>query len=142
MNPYRYVVSLRFTHPKIDPESITKSVGLVPFRTWMAGKPRTGPKGNVLSGTNRETYWTARLHKEKSIRSREIALEDYLAKQVKKLKAKEIYFKRIRKTGGHIEFFIGVFCDNNIGAEFPSSLLADMSKLGIDLSLDIYPPEV
>ncbi len=108
----------------------------------MADKPRTGPKGNVLSGTNRETYWTARLHKEKSIRSREIALGDYLAKQVKKLNAKEIYFKRIRKTGGHIEFFIGIFCDNNIGAEFPSLLLADVSKLGIDLSLDIYPSEV
>jgi hypothetical protein len=105
----------------------------------MVGKPRIDVKGNKSSGINQETYWAADLTKGKGVNSREITLEDYLAKQVGKLKKSEKFFKRIRETGGRIEFFVALFCDKITGADFPSALLADMSKLGIDLSLDIIP---
>jgi len=139
MYPYRYAVSLRIRHPQINPDDITDNLGINPSRAWMAGLPRLGIKGNKLNGINEETYWTADLHKEKSIKSKKISFEDYLSKQVKRLNKSEKYFRRIRKSGGQIEFFIGLFCDKNMGVELPSALLARMSKLGIDLSLDIYP---
>lgn len=105
----------------------------------MAGERRSTPKGNELKDINKETYWTADLHREKSLSSREMPLEDFLAKQLVRLKKAEKHFRPIRKTGGRIEFFVGLFCDKNMGAEIPSSVLAAMGKLGIDLSLDIYP---
>ena len=139
MYPYRYSVSLRISHPTINPDTLSKRLGLQPSRKWMAGERRSTPKGDELKGINKETYWTADLHREKSLLSRKMALEDFLAKQLVRLKKVEKYFRHIQKTGGRIEFFVGLFCDKNMGAEIPSSMLAAMGKLGIDLSLDIYP---
>ena len=139
MYPYKYSLSLRVWHPTISPDTITKKLRLQPSRKWMAGEPRSTPKGSKLKGINKETYWTAELHREKSLLSRKMALEDFLTEQLARLKKVEKYFRHIRKTGGRIEFFVGLFCDKNMGAEVPSSLLAAMGKLGIDLSLDIYP---
>jgi hypothetical protein len=68
-----------------------------------------------------------------------MALEVFLTEQLARLKKVEKYFRHIRKTGGRIEFFVGLFSEKNMGAQVPSSLLATMGKLGIDLSLDIYP---
>ena len=139
MYPYRYSVSLRIAHPTVNPDTITMKLGIQPFREWMAGEPRLTPKGQTLKGINKETYWVAELNRGKSLLSRKIALEDFLAEQLARFKKMEKYFRHIRKTGGRVEFFVGLFCDKNMGAEFPSSLLATMGKLGIELSLDIYP---
>jgi hypothetical protein len=123
----------------MNPDTITRKLGLQPSRKWMAGEPRSTPKGNKLKGINKETYWTAELHREKSLLSQKMALEVFLTEQLARLKKVEKYFRHIRKTGGRIEFFVGLFSEKNMGAEVPSSLLATMGKLGIDLSLDIYP---
>lgn len=139
MYPYKYAVSLRVRHPKINPDTITRTVGIHPFANWMVGKPRIDVKGNRSSGINQETYWAADLTKEKSMDSREIFLEEYLAKQVGRLKKAEKSFKRLRDTGGRIEIFVGLFCEKNTGTDLPSTVLADMGRLGIDLSLDIFP---
>jgi len=139
MYPYRYAVSIRIWHPTIDSDNITQNMNIQPSRKLMAGMPRSTPKGYKLKGINKETYWTAELHREKSLLSRKIALEDFLTEQLARLRKVEKYFRHIRKTGGRIEFFVGLFCDRNMGAEVPSSVLAAMGKLGIDLSLDIYP---
>jgi hypothetical protein len=139
MYPYKYSVSIRISHPTINPDTLTKKLGLQPSRSWMAGAQRSTPKGNILKGINKNTYWTAVLHREKNLSSRKRPLENFLSEQLARLKKVEKYLKYIRKTGGRIEFFVGLFCDKNMGAEIPSSLLAAMGKLGIDLSLDIYP---
>ena len=139
MYPYKYCVSLRIWHPKINPDAITKKLGIQPSWKWMAGERRSTPKGNTLKGINKQTYWVAGLHREKSLLSRKMALEDFLADQLAQFEKMEKYFRHIRKTGGRVEFFVGLFCDKNMGAEFPSRLLATMGKLGIELSLDIYP---
>jgi hypothetical protein len=139
MSPYKYSVSLRVVHPTINPDSITNKLGLQPSRKWMAGEVRSTTKGNKLEGINKETYWTTRLHGGKSLFSRRMVLEDFLSEQIARLKKEEKYFRHIRKTGGRMELFVGLFCDKNIGAEIPYSLLAAMGNLGIDLSLDIYP---
>lgn len=139
MYPYRYAVSLRIWHPTILPDDITEKVGLQLRRKWKVGESRATPQGDTLKGINKQTYWTASLHKGKNLSSRRCALEDFLIAQVSKLKKSERYFRHIRKTGGHIEFFVGLFCNKNMGAEITSSLLTSMGHLGIDLSLDIYP---
>ncbi len=86
-----------------------------------------------------ETYWTADLHKTKSLHSVKIPLENFLAREVRVLQKCKSFLKRLRKTGGRTEFFVAVFCTKNMGAELPSSLLGSMAELGIDLSLGVFP---
>ena len=51
MNDYCYAVSLRITHPKIDPAIITTEVGINPFRAYMFGDQRVTPKGGAFPFT-------------------------------------------------------------------------------------------
>jgi Domain of unknown function (DUF4279) len=57
-NHYRYAISLRVTHPSLDPAEITSALQLTPSRTWRAGEPRTTPKGTPLQGVYSNTFWT------------------------------------------------------------------------------------
>ena len=139
MYPYTYTVSFRVWHPTIDPDKITENINLKPHRCWMVGQPRSTPRGDRLEGINDHTYWTAQLQKQTRLSSRKQKKEDYLSAQMERLKISARFFHRIRRTGGRIEFFVGIFCNKNIGVEIPFSLLTSMGKLGIDLSLDIYP---
>ncbi len=50
----------------------------------------------------------------------------------------ETFLKEVRKGDGRTEFFVGLFCTDDIGTLLPSSLLGSMAELGIDLSLDAY----
>jgi hypothetical protein len=142
MYPYTYTVSLRVNHPKIDPAIITDNIRIKPLWSWMVGQPRSTPQGDKLSGIYEDTYWTAKLHVQKRRSSRKLSLEDFLSEQIERLKVSERFFKHIRRTGGQIAFFVGIFCDKNSGVEIPSTLLASMGKLGIDLLLDIYPENI
>lgn len=63
MYPYRYSVSLRLFHPRIDPRVITDRLGKVPKHSWQAGTPRTTPRGDPLEGIHRESYLVAELEK-------------------------------------------------------------------------------
>jgi Domain of unknown function (DUF4279) len=56
---YHFRISLRVRHPSIAPEKITEALGIEPKRSWKAGEPRQTPKGTALTGSNRDTYWTA-----------------------------------------------------------------------------------
>jgi len=78
MYTYEHKVSLRITHPTIDPQSITNTLGLKPSRSWQVGTPRKTPNGGELEAINIETYWSAQLSNGKIILSEEVPLESYL----------------------------------------------------------------
>ena len=59
MQCYSYSVTLRIWHPSIDPEEITRALGIEPKRAFKVGTRRETPKGNLLDGTHRESYWYA-----------------------------------------------------------------------------------
>lgn len=141
MNPYEYKVSLRITHPTMDPHIITGTLGKEPFRSWQAGSPRKTPKGDPLEGVYKETYWSARLTKNESISSEEVPLESFLLEETNLFKNHSSFLGNIKDSGGKIEYFIGVFGNSNMGCEFNTELLTSINNLGIELSLDIYSSE-
>jgi hypothetical protein len=141
MNPYEYKVSLRITHPSIDPQIITGTLGLKPFRSWQEGSLRQTPKGKLLEGKNNKSYWSAQLTNGDSISSEEIPLESYLLEKTNLLKEYSGFLGNIKESGGKIEYFIGIFGNKNLGSEFGTELLTSMNNLGIELSLDVYPDE-
>jgi hypothetical protein len=58
---YCFHVSLRVRHPSIAREKITEAFGIEPKHSWKAGEPRHTPKGTPLTGSNRDTFWTAEI---------------------------------------------------------------------------------
>lgn len=138
MEPYRYCVSLRITHPEIDPDEISQVLGLEAVATWKAGDPRATPKGQALDGIRKESFWRHHPHGDSKISSEAQCLEDYLENLTSMLSSHKDFFAHIFETGGHIEYFIGLFSENSIGSILRASLLRKIVALNIDLSFDIY----
>jgi hypothetical protein len=138
--PYSYSVSLRIFHPRIDPSALTKSLRLKPTNAWKDGEPRQTPMRKPLKGINRGSFWTARLVQKRYATTPRRSLEASLAAEVKRLRKHSDLFRRIQKTGGRTELFIGIFGENgfNFGGEFDTELLGSLTKLGLSLGLDIY----
>lgn len=141
VNEYEFCVSLRITHPKIDPDEITKVLGITPTHKWKFGESRKTPKGTQLSGNNIESYWTARLHDKKNLHSEDITLEEFISKANRRLRSYKEYLKKLSNDGGRIEYFVGWFGSSNMGANFKPSVLKDTAELGIEIALDVYPDD-
>ena len=123
----------------MDPEVITKSIGLVPFRQWKVGDPRTSPKGGALPGDNAKSFWATRLHTEKKISSGEQSLEAFLAEANIRLRQHREFLLGVVAGGGCVEYFVGWFGESSFGATLEPSLLLATADLGVSLGLDIYP---
>lgn len=138
--PYSYTVSLRISHPTIDPGTLTKSLRLKPSNAWKLGEPRRTPTGKPLNN-NRNSFWTARLIQKRFATTPGRSLQSALTVEIRRLKKHGALLRRIQKHGGRAELFIGIFGENsfNFGAELDTKLLTDLSKLGLSLGLDIYP---
>lgn len=139
MYPFRYCVSLRFRHPTIDPAIISKKLSLKPKFSWKAGEPRTTPKGTMLGGIRKESYWTAPLHSKQSLSSSKKSFEKFLSTALDELEPHSKFIKKIAKEGGGAEFFIGLYGSKNFEMELEPDLLKRFGKMGIRLALDIYP---
>ena len=139
MHRYRYKVSFRMWHPSRDLSGATKVFGLKTARLAKVGEKRATPKGTALPGIWKESYWITKLTPEKGIWSNRIGLENYLLKAIKHLMPKRAYISRLRTSGGRAELFVGLFGGRNFGIELHPDLLAAASRVGISLSLDVYP---
>jgi hypothetical protein len=137
VKPYRYDISLRVRHPSMDPAEISAALKLEPIRMWRAGDPRKTPKNTPLEGTWHDTCWTADVFKGECPNR---TLAAALSEQVNRFSHHKSFFVKIRDERGRVEFYVGWFIDGNRGDEFDAALLAKLSELGVDLSLDIYPP--
>ena len=92
-----------------------------------------------MPGTYNGSYWFARLTTDKGISSNRMDLETYLTRTIKRLGASRPFISRLRATGGGAELFVGLFGNRNFGVELHPTLLASAARLGVTLSLDVYP---
>lgn len=138
MHPYTYSISLRINHPKIDLRYFGPLLDLEPMRVWLSGERRSTPKNTPLKGFNKESYWCARLPKDPE-KSEVCSLEEKLTEWTTKLKAYRSEFNKLLSEGGKIEYFIWIYCDENLGFELSPNLLADISSLGMSLGVVCDP---
>ena len=137
---YSFSISLRVSHPKMDLAILTTELRRKPSNSWRAGEPRRTPAGKPLDGVRRDNYWTARLVQKRYASSRRSSLEAALATVVGRMHAHRALFRRIQRSGGVTELFIGLFGEGgfNYGSDWSAELVSDMAKLGLSVSLDIY----
>jgi len=133
---YHFRIALRFRHPSIDPEKITEALGIEPKRAWKAGEPRRTPAGTPLKGFNRETYWVADIAAGRW----PLELNEAIHESLRRLVRHRSFLHQVRAEGGTVEFFVGWFFENQSGDVLSHQCLALAGDLGVDLSLDVYPP--
>ncbi len=133
MYPFRYDMSLRVIHPSMDPRLICNRLGLQASLKQKVGEKRQTPAGTPLSGVYKETFCVFDL-----TASRGYKLEQHIIRCNKALEPHKRFLSRIASTGGSAEYFIGVYLDSNHGVVLSPEVLAQLSKLRISLSLDLY----
>lgn len=139
MYPYTYSITLRATHPSMDPDVITRALGMPPVRTWRVGDARTTPKGTPLNGHYKETYWYANLVAHEEGASEACSFEDRLSSLAESLSKHSGFISALRADGGSAELFIGLFGDRNFGFVIEPRVTQALAAIGLALSFDIYP---
>jgi hypothetical protein len=120
-----FAVSLHVLHPSIDPNAVTRTLQLAPWRTKQAGPPRKPPYDQA---------WWSHLFE----RSDAPDLVPFLEQIVVSLQGHRDFLRTIVDTGGSIELFCGIEMSSNWDEVFPHTLSAGLAELGVDLRLDAY----
>ena len=130
---FEYHVSLRVTHPTLDPAEIAGQVGFDAKAKWAAGEPRKTPKGRPLRGIREQSYCALAIGS-----GDDGALAECLDTAVARLKHAGEFLRQIRATGGSLMFYVSWVSSGDTGEVFGTALLRDMADLGIELGINVY----
>ena len=128
-----FVISLRIRHPNIDPDVITKKLGLAPDTIHRFNEDKTTPKGTKLAGVYKESYWSKKFDNNENY-----SLSELIGSLNNKISDSFAFLKQITETGGTIEYFIGCFVRSHVGEVLDWKLLSQCVDLNINLAFDIY----
>jgi Domain of unknown function (DUF4279) len=139
MSEYEFTVSLRIRHPKIEPFTITETLGIAPQHTWKAGDPRRNPPGEDRVGVYRESYWMGRLMDEPQLSSGRMSVESVLLQTLTQLRRSQPFFEQLSADGGVAELSVSLFARENFRLELSADTLALLGRLRLAVSLDVQP---
>ena len=139
MQRYSYTIAVRIWHPSIKPEEITRILGMQPSHFSEAGQPRKTPKGTLLEGVYRESYWNADPFDRGEYSSTDDLAEDALAEVLQILEPHKAFIQKLRGEGSRILVQVSSFSGRNYAFEFSPELLGRYSALGVSLAHDVYP---
>jgi hypothetical protein len=139
MSDYEFTMSLSIRHPNVEPSEISRALSIEPQHSWKVGDPRRGTEGEVLDGTYRETFWTARLMPEPELASDGVSVESVLLRTLSQLRKSFDFFTDLSRLGGVAELQISIFGREDFRLEFLPESLALVGRLGLVISLNVTP---
>jgi hypothetical protein len=139
MQRYSYTIDVRIWHPSIKPDEITLILGIKPRNSSEAGKPRKTPKGTLLEGVYRESYWSADIFNRGEYSSTDGLIEDSLIEIIETLEPHKDFIQKLRSEGARILVQISSFSGRNYAFELPPDLLGRCATLGVSIANDVYP---
>jgi hypothetical protein len=120
-------ISLRLWHPIMTAVGISTRLDLASTIEWDVGSISS-------SGRPREaTYWSHRV-----VESQTGSVSTRIFEFLEELGPRRSFLKEVEATGGHVEFFVGIFLDHSAGELFSWEVLQALGEAHIDLALDIY----
>ncbi len=131
-------ISLRIRHPDSDLAYIDQILNLESDRVWKAGDRRSTPKGTMLDGNYKDSYWNARIT-DPCVKSEVCNLENMLSDWNENLGLHRKELEKIITEGGSIEYFIWIYCERNLGFELNNTLIKDIADLGLKISIVCDP---
>jgi hypothetical protein len=137
MQLYSHILTLRISHPTLDPDLVSRTLQIDPQFSWRAGDPRRTPKGTPLEGFRTEGYWTADPFSYGWQPSTDARIEDALVELLSFLEPHGDFLRRISQ-GGAIQIWVSSHSNRNFAIELPPSLLGRLASLNATLVHDVY----
>lgn len=125
---------LLIVHPDIDPERITRELGLAPTIAFRAGDPVVTPKGSRLPGTRPDTRWRycAPPHARRDFFAPLGRILDHLAPH-------RTFLRQLMLEGGLVEVAVNLSGERNIGDVITPEDIRKLADLGIALGVEVFP---
>lgn len=139
MQSYSFSIALRIWHPNIDPEVISRNLGLAAKHSARAGTERTTPKGRKLARAYAESYWHSDPFGRGDYASADDLAEDVLASVVEVLAPKKAFLLLLREQGARLHLQVASFSHRNYAIELPPEFLGICGELGLSVVHDVYP---
>ena len=139
MQKYSYSIQLRIWHPSEHPDVFTKILQIKPNRMFVVGAPRLTPKGGVLEGNYKESYWWGYPLNIRGYSSSETCAEESLSEVIEYLEPHSSLFRKICNEGGRVLLEVCSHGESNYAFIFPPELLKKCATANLSLVLDVYP---
>lgn len=144
MHPFTFDVSFRIRHPSNGLDRIydnLQQVGIfLPGRIWKVGEQRQTVDGKNLEGTYNELYCFLKLYREPQ-KSDKKTPSEAIRSVLESLHAVKNQLKELVDTGGRLEFFVGIYSEENSSVILSTDLMRQLANFEISLSFDIYPTD-
>jgi hypothetical protein len=138
MNPDDFTVSLRIRHPSIDPDEITRTLGIQPQHSWKAGDTRRAAQGQRLEGNYRESYWIGEFRELDAGLRGVVATEAVLLQAVVLLRRSQPFLSRLQADGGTVELFVEVVGSSEFTLGLSPQLLSLLSRSGLAVVVNVH----
>lgn len=123
-------LSFRIHHPEHDLSSIGARLGVIPYRIWKRGEPKTTPKGRRLTGHREASYCAIRLQLE------EESISETIREFLLKLEQHQEYFLQLSASGAKLEFYVTLSGESKLAEEFDWKLLARLANLHVSFQIE------
>jgi hypothetical protein len=137
MQIYSYILDLRIYHPALDPDLVTRKLGMQPSVAWRAGDPRKTPKGTLLEGVRSNGYWSANPFSYGWRQSTDAQVEDALEELMTYLSPHEDFLREISREGA-VRIWVSSQSNRSYAFELPPTMLARMASVGATVVHDVY----
>ena len=137
MQLYSHIVDLRISHPALDPDVVTRTLGIEPQTSWRAGDPRKTPKGTLLTGTRSTGYWATNPFTYGWRVSTDALIEDTLEELVTFLEPHSSFLVGISEAGS-VRIWASTYSNRNFAVELAPSMLVRIGSLGATFIHDVY----
>jgi hypothetical protein len=137
MQLYSHILDLRISHPALDPDAVTRTLGMEPQHAWRAGDPRKTPKGTVLAGTRSAGYWATNPFSYGWRASTDALVEDALEELLTFLEPHRGFLMEL-STGGSVRIWASTSSNRNYVLDLGPSILSRIASLGATFIHDVY----
>ena len=129
-----YSASLRIFDKSLDPDTVSKRLGLTPDESHRAGDPHLGQSGRRYADFS-VGMWSIR-----SLLHRSAAPDDHITGLLARLQNRGEALRELSAQGYKMDLFLGVFGieDGNHGFSIASETMKALGDLGIKLEIDAY----
>jgi hypothetical protein len=137
MQLYSHILNLRISHPALDPDLVTRTLGFKPQIAWRNGEPRQTPKGTHIGGLRTEGYWSADPFEYGWRDSTDALVEDALEELVTSLEPHREFLIGI-SLGGPVRIWVSSQSTRNYSLDLAPSMLVRIASLGATFIHDVY----
>jgi hypothetical protein len=132
MEQKKWILSVRFWHPALHAEEITKNIKGIPCVAHTAGEHFITPSGKVMDKINKETYVVYDFKDD---------LDNYLEDAIETANAflndNIEYYNDFKESGGRCEYYITIVSEKCFSFVLEPEIINNCAKLGVKIWVEL-----